>query len=219
MMMINLVANKRKIILIVFLSTLSIGLGVVLFHKESGKMKATSTPPPYLNTFSVSDQTYMHDTAKVLSCVDSLISVGIITKTDKKTKTYFNGQFYEDSVVREWAIDLPMKTIEYEKHYVDTLIYNPNDPTTFGGILISRVHHKSNPTFVEYLGNGFLCRKRNHGYNVKIYGRRITGSRSVKECSQVLRTIYFNQPGRRLDQINLNDTRYFSTEEFKKVQW
>jgi hypothetical protein len=210
---------KSKITIPVTLLILGITLSVVLFQGRDGRISSPSTKSRYLNNFSVTNHTYSRDTANVLICIDSLISIGVTTSTGPKTKTYFNGQFYEDSTVREWAIDLPMKSIEYEKHFIDTIIYKPNDTSLFAGLLISRIHNKVHPESVEYFGNGFVCRKKLGKYIFKIYGRRTKGSKSIRESSRALRKIYFDELGRTKESYNLNDVRYFGSEDFVKIQW
>lgn len=197
----------------------SIGLYLFFFQGIADKENPSEKNSSYLNRVRVSTKTYRTDSSNVARSIDSLISIGIITRTGPKTRTYINGQFYEDSVVQEWAIDLPMKDVEYQGHYIDTIFYNPYDSTTFAGLVISEIQRMDDLKNLSYSGNGFVCKKKKGKYDVKIYGQRTSPCRSVEESSMALRRIYFSGVRSDNEDYNLNDIRYFNSKDFWRVQW
>lgn len=203
------------VVLLLFLA----GLFILFFRGNVDNGNRRKTNSGYLNRFQVTEETYKADGLNVVRSIDSLISIGIITRTGPKTRTYINGQFYEDSVVQEWSIDLPMKDIVYQGHYIDTIFYNPYDSTTFAGLVISKTQRKGEIGNPAYSGNGFVCKKKNGRYDVKIYGRRTSACKSVKESSMALRRIYLSDVSVDNEEYDLNDIRYFNSKEFWKVQW
>lgn len=203
------------VVLLLFLAML-----FILFFRgnvDDGRRRKSNSG--YLNRFQVMEKTYKADGFNVVRSIDSLISIGIITRTGPKTRTYVNGQFYEDSVVQEWAIDLPMKDVEYQGHYIDTIFYNPYDSTTLAGLVISKTQGKHDRGKPAYFGNGFVCKKKKGKYDVKIYGQRTSACRSAEESSMALRRIYFSGARSDNENYNLNDIRYFNSKDFWRVQW
>ncbi len=174
--------------------------------------KLIKTPKEYLNTYTVSRLTYSLDSLITIQLIDSLIMIEKIYKMDTLALRYFDGKQYNDSIDRQWAIDLPMKNIKYLQHQIDTIIYKPNDSLKFSGLLISKIQSKTDSNQISYFGNGFICEKKYDILKLNIKGYRVTNSDSYKDCSFNLRNIYFYQIGKKDSFYNLNDIRFWKSE-------
>jgi hypothetical protein len=207
----------NKNIKIVGLVGLLIVLG--LFGLRLINNAKTTTPEEFFNSFQVSRQTLDNDKRQVVKTVDSLISLQVIYKPAEKALRYFDGTTYEDTVDRQWAIDLPMKSITYVDHYVDTIFYNPGDKNVFSGTLISKTQNRLAKNGIEYVGNGFVCKRVGQVLKLKIEGSRVTGSETIDICSDAMHEIYFIEMGLVDSNFNLNDKRFWTTKEITRINW
>lgn len=207
----------NKIFKIVGLVGLLIVLG--LFGLRLINNTKTTTPEEFINSFQVSRQTLDNDKRQVVKTVDSLISLQVIYKPAEKALRYFDGKTYEDTVDRQWAIDLPMKSITYVEHYVDTIFYKPDDINVFSGILISKTKHRLAKNGIEYVGHGFICKRTGQIIELRISGYGVTGSETIEICSEAIHEIYFREMGLKENGFNLNDNRFWKSKTFTKIAW
>jgi hypothetical protein len=207
----------NKNIKIIGLVGLLIALG--LFGLRLINNTKTTTPEEFINSFQVNRQTLDNDKQQVVETVDSLISLQVIYKSAEKALRYFDGKTYEDTVDRQWAIDLPMKSITYVDHYVDTIFYKPDDKNVFSGTLISKTQNRLAKNGIEYVGNGFVCKRVGKVLKLKIEGYRVTGSETIDVCSDAMHEIYFREMGLVDSSFNLNDKRFWTTKEVTRINW
>lgn len=207
----------KKLVLIIVLVGLLIVVG--LFGLGLLDKKLTTTPDEYMNTLTVNAQTYSNDKTQVIKTVDSLLAVEVIYKPADKALRYFDGKTFEDTVARQWAIDLPMKNVKYLEHIVDTMFYNPTDNSEFAGLLISKMNNRLAKNGIEYFGNGFLCKRAGQTIQLVISGHRVTGAETREQCSEFLHDIYFRKMGLIDSSFNLNDKRFWTSRHALKVTW
>ncbi len=198
-----------------------IGLLIVagLFGLRLIDKPATTTSKDFLNLFQVSQPTYLNDKLQVIKTVDSLLSLHVKYKSAEKALRFFDGKTYEDTVDRQWAIDLPMKGIRYIEHHVDTIFYNPHDQNMFAGILISKTTHRLARNGIEYVGNGFVCKRNGQILQLAINGYRVTGSGTIEECTDAIHGIYFREMGLVDSSFNLNGKRFWASNDLIKIKW
>ncbi len=206
--------NKIKILGLVGLMVLA-GFFGIRYLKEG----QTTTPKDFINSYQVSSSTYLRDKEQVIKTIDSLITIKIIHKPAEYGLRYFNGTTYEDTIERKWAINLPMKSIKYVEHYVDTLFYNPDNQNEFAGIIISKTENKLAKNGIEYVGNGFLCKRNTQTLQIRIIKYSVTGSQTLNQCRESVREIYFRELEIINGCYNLNDIRYWSLDSVRKVDW
>lgn len=202
--------KKRTIYLIVT------GLIIILIGFTKLYPKWIKTSNEYLNTYSVSRLTYSMDSLTTIQLIDSLIKIEKIYKIDTLALRYFDGQQYNDSIDRQWAIDLPMKNIKYLQHQIDTIIYKPNDSLKFAGLLISKIQSKTDSNQISYFGNGFLCERNSDLLKLDIKGYRVSNSDSYIDCSFHMRNIYFREMRKKDSIYNLNDKRFWISKSKEK---
>lgn len=207
----------RKNVKILGLVGLLIVLG--LFGLGLINKSQTTTPKEFINSFQVDRQTYNNDKQEVIKTVDSLISLQVIYKSAEKVLRYFDGKTYEDTLDRQWAIDLPMKNIKYINHYTDTIFYQSDDRNTFSGILVSKTQNRLAKGGIEYVGNGFVCKRVGQILKLRINGYGVTGSETIDICSDAMHEIYFKEMGLVDSSFNLNDKRYWTSKDITKITW
>ncbi|QDO94635.1 hypothetical protein FNB79_11920 [Formosa sediminum] len=209
--------NIRKIS-VWFLLVLSCPLAVMsMTHitKEYGlKITETTTPKEFVYNVKVDQKNYELDKIKIQKLVDSLIKVKTIQRPAKLALRYFNGKIYNDTIERDWAIDLPEK-FEYKESIVDTLFYSENGNEILAGLLINKVfsEYQDYPDGgIEYFGKGFRFDK-NDFKPIKMLKYSVTGYDNYKSCSERLRYFYFKKTGTYENEHNMNDTRFLNGTE------
>lgn len=202
--------NKKRTIC--FIVT---GLIIILIGFTKLYPKWIKTSNEYLNTYSVSRLTYSMDSLTTIQLIDSLIKIEKIYKIDTLALRHFDGQQYNDSIDRQWAIDLPMKNIKYLQHQIDTIVYKPNDSLKFAGLLISKIQSKTDSNQINYFGNGFICEKDSDILKFNIKGYRVTNSYSYKDCSFYMRKLYFQEMGKKNSIYNLDDIRFWNSKSIE----
>lgn len=207
---------KRKIIIFGLVGLLILA---GLFGLRLLDEKSTTTPDDYANTSTVNGLRYLNDKTQVIKTVDSLLSIEVIYKPADKALRYFDGKTFEDTVDRQWAIDLPMKNVTYLEHFVDTIFYKPTDNSEFAGLLISKINNPLAKNGIEYFGNGFLCKRQENTLQLIIKGYRVTGSETIDQCRAALHDIYFREMGLVDSSFNLNDKRYWTSKSVSKITW
>src|SRR5690606_17937811 len=109
--------NNIKKISVWFLLILSCPLAVLsmthLTKEFSLKITETTTPTEFVYNVKVDPNIYERDKIKIQKLVDSLIKVKTVEKPSELALRYFNGKTYNDTIERDWAIDLPTK-LEYK---------------------------------------------------------------------------------------------------------
>ena len=206
--------NIRKIS-VWFLLILSCPLAVMsmthLTKEYSLKITETTTPKEFVYNLKVDSKTYELDKIKIQKLVDSLIKVKTVERTAELALRYFNGKTYNDTIERDWAIDLRTKT-EYKGSIIDTLFYSKNGNEIVAGLLINKVfnEYKDYPNGgIEYFGKGFEFEK--NGFKpIKMLKYSVTGYNNYKSCSERLRYYYFKKIGTYENEQNMNDTRFLN---------
>jgi hypothetical protein len=131
--------NIRKIS-VWFLLILSCPLAVMsMTHMTKEyllEMTETTTPKEFLYNVKVDRNIYERDKLKIQDLVDSLIKVKTVERTAELASRHFNGKTYNDTIDRDWAIDLPTK-LEYKEFIIDTLFYSENGKEISAGLLIN----------------------------------------------------------------------------------
>jgi hypothetical protein len=206
--------NIRKIS-VWFLLILSCPLAVMsmnhLTREFSLELTATTTPKEFLNNVKIDPIIYEIDKLKIQNLVDSLIKVKTVERTAELASRYFNGKTYNDSIERDWAIDLPTK-IEYKQTFIDTLFYSENGKEIIAGLLINKVFNEymNYPKGgIEFFGNGFRFEK-NELKPIKMLKYSVTGSDDYKSCSEGLRYYYLKKIGTYKNEYNMNDIRFLN---------
>ena len=200
--------NIRKIS-VWFLLVLSCPLAVMsmthLTKEYSLKITETTTPKEFVYNVKVDQKTYELDKIKIHKTVEKPAELAL---------RYFNGKTYNDTIERDWAIDLPEK-VEYKESIIDTLFYSENGNEIVAGLLISKVfnEYQDYPKGrIEYFGKGFRFDK-NDLKPITMLKYSVTGYDNYKSCSERLRYYYLKKIGTFDNEYNMNDTRFLNGTE------
>uniref|UniRef100_UPI00404A145C hypothetical protein n=1 Tax=Flavobacterium sp. TaxID=239 RepID=UPI00404A145C len=175
------------------------------------KFAETTTPDAFVYNVKVDPKAYELDKIKIQNLVDSLIKVKTIERPAKLAMRYFNGKTYNDTIERNWAIDLPEK-VEYKESIIDTLFYSENGNDIVAGLLINKVFKdlKDYPNGgTVFNGCGFEFNK-NEFKPIKMLKYSVTGYDDYKSCSERLRYYYFKKIGTDENELNMNDKRFLN---------
>jgi hypothetical protein len=175
------------------------------------ELTETTTPKEFLNNVKIDKSIYDHDKLIIQNLVDSLIKVKTVERTGELASRYFNGKTYNDTIERDWAIDLPLK-VEYKETIVDTLFYSENGKEITTGLLINKVFNEymNYPKGgIEFFGNGFTFEK-NELKPIKMLKYSVTGYDDYKSCSERLRYYYLKKIGTYKNEYNMNDNRFIN---------
>lgn len=175
------------------------------------KMTETTTPDEFVYNIKVAPEKYERDKIKLQNLVDSLIKVKTIHRPSELALRSFNGKTYNDTIERDWAIDLPTK-LEYKESIIDTLFYSKNGNDIVAGLLINKVFNEymDYPNGgTEYFGNGFEF-DQNNLKPFKMLKYSVTGYDNYKSCSDRLRYHYLKKIGTYENEFNMNDTRFLN---------
>lgn len=178
------------------------------------KMTETTTPSEFVYNVNVAPDKYEQDKIKLQNLVDSLIKVKTVQRPSELTLRYFNGKTYNDTIERDWAIDLPTK-LEYKESIIDTLFYSENGNDIIAGLLINKVFNRyvDYPNGgIEYFGTGFEFDK-DDWRPFKMLKYSVTGYDTYKLCSDRLRYYYLKKIGTYESELNMNDTRFLNRTE------
>jgi hypothetical protein len=204
--------NIRKIS-VWFLLVLSCPLAIMsmthLTKEHLLELTETTTPKEFLNNVKIDPNIYEIDKLKIQNLVDSLIKVKTVERTAEFASRYFNGKTYNDTIERDWAIDLPTK-LEYKETIVDTLFYSKNGKEITSGLLITKVFNEymNYPKGgIEFSGNGFVYSK-NDFKPIKLLKYSVGGYENYKPCSNRLRYYYLKKIGTFEKEYNMNDIRF-----------
>lgn len=198
-----------------FLLVLSCPLAIMsmtnITKEYSLEMTQTTTPKEFVYNVKVDANIYQRDKIKIQNLVDSLIKVKTVERTAELASRYFNGKTYNDSIERDWAIDLPTK-LEYKETIVDTLFYSENGKEIIAGLLINKVFNelKNYPKGgIDYEGRGFIFDE--NGFKpIKILVYSVSGYDNYKSCSDRLRYFYLKKIGTEEGEFNMNDKRFLN---------
>lgn len=206
--------NIRKIS-IWFLLILSFPLAIMsmtnLTKEFSLEITETTTPKEFVYNVKVDPNNYERDKIKIQKLVDSLIKVKTVERPAELALRYFNGKTYNDTIERDWAIDLPEK-VDYKESIIDTLFYSENGNEIVAGLLINKVfnEYQDYPNGgIEYFGKGFEYDK-NELKPIKMLKYSVTGYGNYKSCSERLRYYYLKKIGTYENELNMNDTRFLN---------
>lgn len=198
-----------------FLLILSCPLAIMsmthLTKEYSLELTETTTPKEFLNNVKIDPNIYERDKLKIQNLVDSLIKVKTVERTAELASRYFNGKTYNDTIERDWAIDLPTK-LEYKETIVDTLFYSKNEKKIISGLLINKVFNEyvNYPNGgIEFFGNGFVYSKNNFK-PIKLLKYSVGGYDNYKPCSNRLRFYYLKKIGTYEKEYNMNDIRFIN---------
>ncbi len=204
--------NIKKISLWIIL-LLSLPIGIIsltnIIKECSLKITKTTTPDEYIYNVKVDKIKYRNDKIKLEKLVDSLISIKTIEKPAKFALRSFNDKNYNDTIERNWAIDLPLK-LEYKKSTIDTLFYSENGKSVIAGLLINKVFNdlKNYPNgAIDFKGYGFTFNKDSL-IPFEILRYSIGGYDTYNSCSKGLRYYYLKKVGTRENRYNINDKRF-----------
>lgn len=206
--------NIRKIsvwFLLILSSPLAITSMTHLTKEYSLKITETTTPKEFVYNVKVNPKTYELDKIKIQKLVDSLIKVKTVERSAELALRHFNGKTYNDTIERDWAIDLPEK-VGYKKSIIDTLFYSETGNEIVAGLLISKVfnEYQDYPKGgIEYFGKGFRFNK-NDLKPIEMLKYSVTGYDNYKSCSERLRYYYFKKIGTYKNEYNMNDTRFLN---------
>ncbi len=206
--------NIKKInvwFLLVLSSPLAIMSMIDITKEYSLEMTKTTTPKEFLYNVKVAPNIYERDKIKIQKLVDSLIKVKTVEKTAELALRYFNGKTYNDTIERDWAIDLPTK-LDYKKTIVDTLFYSENGKKIISGLLINKVFNefKNYPKGgIDYEGYGFIFNE-NKIKPIKMLVYSVSGCDDYKSCSDILRHFYLKKIGSNENEFNMNDIRFLN---------
>lgn len=205
--------NLKKIS-VWFLLILSLPLAIMslthLTKEYSLKFTETTTPKEFLYDVKVDHNIYNRDKLIIEKLIDSLIRVKIVERPVELALRYFNGQNYNDTIERDWAIDLP-QSHEYKKIIVDTLFYSENGNDIVAGLLVFQVFnkYKNYPNGgLEYFGKGFKFNKK--GWKQFKMLSSFTGYDNYESCSERLRYYYLKKIGTYENEYNMNDSRFLN---------
>jgi hypothetical protein len=206
--------NIRKIS-VLFLLILSCPLAIMsLTHLTKEyllELTETTTPKEFLNNVKIDPNIYERDKLKIQNLIDSLIKVETVERTAELASRYFNGKTYNDTIERDWAIDLPTK-LEYKETIVDTLFYSKNGKEITSGLLINKVFNEYMyypKGGIEFSGTGFVYNK-NDFKPIKILKYSVGGYDNYKPCSNRLRYYYLKKIGTFENEYNMNDIRFIN---------
>ena len=206
--------NTKKVS-VWFLLLLSCPLAIMsithITKEYSLEMTETTTSKEFLYNVKVDPIIYEHDKIKIQKLVDSLIKVKTIERTAELASRYFNGKTYNDTIERDWAIDLPTK-LDYKKTFVDTLFYSKNGKKIIAGLLINKVFNqlKDYPKGeIDYEGRGFIFNE-NDFKPIKMLLYSVSGYDNYNSCSERLRYFYLKKIGSNENEFNMNDTRFLN---------
>jgi hypothetical protein len=178
------------------------------------RMTETTTPDEFAYNVKVTTDKYIRDKIQLQNLVDSLIKIKTVQRPSELALRYFDGKTYNDSIERDWAIDLPTE-LEYKESIIDTLFYSENGNEIVAGLLINKAFNKyidhSNGG-IEYFGRGFKFDQKNWK-PFKMLKYSVTGYDNYKGCSERLRYYYFKKIGTYENELNLNDTRFLNKIE------
>ncbi len=206
--------NIKRISLWIIL-ILSFPLGIMsmtnIIKEFSLKLTKTTTPSEYIYNVKVSKIKYGNDKIKLERLIDSLISIKTIEKPAEFALRSFNGKNYNDTIERNWAIDLPLK-LEYKKSTIDTLFYSENGKNVVAGLLINKVFNKlkNYPNgAIDFTGYGFTFNKDSL-IPFKMLRYSISGYYTYKSCSEELRYYYLKKVRTYENEYNMNDKRFLN---------
>ncbi len=174
----------------------------------------TTTPKEYVYNLKVDSSKYQADKIRLQNQVDSLIKIKIIQKPSELARRYFNGQFFNDSIERDWAIDLPTG-LDYMETVIDTLFYAENGNDVIAGLLINKVYndYMNYPNGgVEFIGRGFIYDKTEIK-PFKLLRNSVSGHETYETCSDKLRYFYLKKIGSYKNRLNMNDIRFLYGEK------
>jgi len=198
-------------ILLILSSPLALMSMTHMTKELSLKMTETTTPDEFVYNLKVAPGKYERDKIKLQILVDSLIKVKTIQRPSELALRSFNGKTYNDTIERDWAIDLPAK-LEYKGSIIDTLFYSKNGNDIVAGLLINKAfnEYKDYPNGgTEYFGNGFEF-DQNNWKPFKMLKYSVTGYDNYKSCSDRLRYYYLKKIGTYENEFNMNDTRFLN---------
>ncbi|MFK5880280.1 MAG: hypothetical protein QM478_12395 [Flavobacteriaceae bacterium] len=206
--------NIKKISVWIFL-ILSFPVAIMFISNIVNKfyltMVETTTPNEYIYNVKVDKFKYENDKIKLERLVDSLISIKTIEKPAEFALRSFNGKNYNDTIERNWAINLPLK-LEYKESIIDTLFYSENGKDVVAGLLINEVFNKlkNYPNgAIDYTGYGFAF-NNDSLIPFKILRYSIGGYDTYKSCSKELRYYYLKKIGTYENEYNMNDKRFLN---------
>ena len=182
-----------------------------LTKEFSLEITETTTPKEFVYNVKIEPKIYERDKIKIQKLVDSLIKAKTVERPSELALRYFNGKTYNDTIERDWAIDLPEK-VEYKESIIDTLFYSENGNQIVAGLLINKVfnEYQDYPNGgIEYFGNGFEFDK-NELKPIKMLKYSVTGYENYKSCSGRLRYYYLKKNGTYENGLNMNDTRFLN---------
>ncbi|MBC8883631.1 hypothetical protein H9X57_10420 [Flavobacterium piscinae] len=165
-----------------------------LTKEYSLEFTETTTPKKFLNEVKVDPNIYNRDKLKIEKLIDSLIKIKTIERPAELALRYFNGQNYNDTIERDWAIDLPTN-LECKEIIVDTLFYSKHGKEITSGLLITKVFNEymNYPKGgIEFSGNGFVYNK-NDFKPIKLLKYSVGGYENYKPCSKRLRYYYLKK--------------------------
>lgn len=206
--------NIRKISvwLLLILSCPLAAMSMTHLTKEySLELTETTTPKEFLNKVKIDPNIYEGDKLKIQNLVDSLIKVKTVERMAELASRYFNGKTYNDTIERDWAIDLPTK-LDYKTTIVDTLFYSKNGKEIISGLLINKVFNEyiNYPNGgIEFFGNGFVYSK-NEFKPIKLLKYSVGGYDNYKSCSNRLRYFFLKKNGTIKNEFNMNDVRFIN---------
>lgn len=209
--------NIRKInvwILLILSCPLALMSMTHMIKEFSLKMTETTTPNEFVYNVKVAPDKYERDKIKLQNIVDSLIKVKIVQRPSELALRYFNGKTYNDTIERDWAIDLPTK-LEYKESIIDTIFYSENGMDIVAGLLINKAfnHYTDYPNGgIEFFGKGFKY-DQNDWKPIKMLKYSVTDHDNYKSCSDRLRYYYLKKIGTHENELNMNDTRFLNDNE------
>lgn len=198
-----------------FLLILSCPLAIMsithIIKEYSLEITETTTPKEFLYNVKVDAKIYQRDKIKIQKLVDSLLKIKIVERPAELASRYFNGKTYNDSIERDWSIDLPTK-LQYKKTIVDTLFYSENGKEIIAGLLINEVFNelKNYPNgAIDYEGRGFVFNETDFK-PIKMLMYSVSGYDNHKSCSDRLRYFYLKKIGTNENEFNMNDIRFLN---------
>jgi len=178
------------------------------------KMTETTTPKEFIYNVKISPDKYEQDKMKLQNLVDSLIKVKIVQRPAELNLRYFNGETFNDTIEREWAIDLPT-ALEYKESIIDTLFYSENGNEIVAGLLINKALYDNIDNLngdIKYFGKAFEFDK-NDWTPFRMLKYTVTGYDNYQSCSDRLRYYYLKKNGTYDNEYNMNDTRFLNGTE------
>ncbi len=209
---------KKITIWMFFIFSLPLTASYIGFYAKKFyyNMIDTTTPEKYLYNVDIDPKKYQKDKIRLENQVDSLLNLGVVMKTAELNTRYFEGQYYNDTIERDWAIDLP-QSLKYNQTIIDTLFYDEKGDEIIAGLLISEVYNEfiDYPKGgIEFIGRGFKY-KKNNTKPFLMLRFSVTGHKSYTSCSDRLRYYYFKRIGTYENDHNMNDIRFLYPRNFK----